>query len=369
MNKKITLILFLSEYKRQTVEAVEYSTDRGFTVTGSQTNVAPVIYAIKRLAKQNDKLARIIALTTPKAADSALQVFKDAVADESPDTVVTVVNISDNVTATELLQKTLDELLPITASDSVIIETTGGYRNAVSAITLLSRFLRYSGIKVEFSTYSDFQLKRVSDTRETDELFGLLEAVNVFAATGNAREIKRMLEQWKLDEKRGFFQAAGNFYNSLLVCRTPRIESDIQELQKTIEDLNCVEYPIENAKHLIFRELLLTIIEQKMTFLKSKNVLPDFIKWCADNWYLQQAVTFLKESLVKNNKTGLPRLPGFEFNVLRVLRNRINHASEEAVHNRQNLSIPNAVMEKVNQMLNKPNEIKGFVELILTKLN
>jgi hypothetical protein len=145
-----TLILFLSEYRGQT--EAEYQTDRGFSVTGEQTNEAPVRYAVKRLAERGDKLARIIALTTPKAASTALEKFRRTVSLASPDTAVTAVEIPDDVTATVLLQKTLEQLLPITPSDSAIIETTGGYRNAVNALTLLSRFLRYSGIQIEFST-------------------------------------------------------------------------------------------------------------------------------------------------------------------------------------------------------------------------
>lgn len=368
MGNSITLILFLSEYRGQPES--EYSTDRDFTVRGAQTNEAPVSYTIQRLAKKGEKLSRIIALVTPKAKASALERFKEVVSAKSPETTIAEVEIPDNVTVTELLRRTLEALLPTKPSDSVVIESTGGYRRAVNAITLLTRFLRYSKVGVLFSTYSDLAVKHVGDTRETDELSALLDAVNVFAVTGNAREIKKLFGQWKLDEKTAFFRAADKFYNSLLVCRAPSIESNILELRDAIESLKNAEYGTEEPKLLIFRELVLTIVEQKMTFLYSESILLDFIKWCSDNWYLQQAVTFLRESLVGANpksSSGSYILTKEDYHVLRVLRNSINHASGKAEYDKSDPCVTEKIVEKVNKLLENTNEIKGFVESLLKK--
>jgi hypothetical protein len=373
MTKNITLILFLSKYDKKQKEVV-YDTDDFGQISGTQTNQAPVIYAIRRLVKEGGKLSRVIALTTELAKETAFDMFRDMVMSVSPGTKITVVDIKDDESATDLLRKTLETLPPIGKSDSVVIETTGGYRTAMTAITLLSRFLRNSDVKVEFSTYSDLNARKVGDTKETDELYELLDAVNVFAATGNARNIKKLFDQWKLPEKKDFFVAANKFYNSLLVCRTNAIESDIKALGDAIKSLRNAKYDVENAKLLIFRELVLTFVEKKMTFLNSASLLADFIKWCGDNWYLQQAVTFLKESLVPTNRKasdGQPVLSDEEFNVLRVLRNSINHASGEANNDsfKENAPIKEQVTKKVNRLLEKPDEIKGFIDSLLKKIN
>jgi hypothetical protein len=60
--KNITMILFLSAYNGQPES--EYSTDRGFNVTGAQANEAPIKYAIRRLAEKGEQLSRVIALIT-----------------------------------------------------------------------------------------------------------------------------------------------------------------------------------------------------------------------------------------------------------------------------------------------------------------
>ncbi|MDR0999890.1 MAG: TM1812 family CRISPR-associated protein [Clostridiales bacterium] len=359
----ITLVLFLSTWDPSRSVLTQYKTDRGFSVTGAQTNEAPAAYAVNRLAQKNKKIDRIIALVTPAAKESALEKFKATMTKLSPSTKIIVALIPNDVTATELLSKTLKNLLPIKPPDSVILDTTGGFRNAVNALTLLSRFLRYEGVDVEFSTYSDFTTKRVTDTGETDGLFELLDAVNIFATTGNARAIKDVFPKWKLAEKIAFFRATQNFYDSLLICRASRIEVDIKALQAAIDGLAKADYDAGSSRVLVFKELVLAIVEQKMTFLSSPTLLLDCIKWCGDNGYLQQAVTFLKESVVKNNSGRM--LDRFEFNVLRYLRNNINHASKKPIYDEN--ATPREI-EKVTHLLDNPNDIKGFVESLLTKI-
>jgi hypothetical protein len=60
-------------------------------------------------------------------------------------------------------------------------------------------------------------------------------------------------------------------------------------------------------------------------------------------------------------------LTGLDFNTLRILRNSINHASGKAVCN-PGEGISREVVDKVNKLLNEPNEIKGFVSKLLTKI-
>jgi hypothetical protein len=355
--KTATLILFLSDYNKQAES--EYDTDRGFCVTGAQTNEAPVKYAVKRLAENNKKLDRIIALVTPKAEESALKRFIDTVKTVSPDTDIDRVPISDTVTTTELLQKTLEKLLPVAPSDSLIVETTGGYRNAVSALTLLSRFLRYSGTDVEFSTFSDNVAKRVTDTREIDDLFNMLDAVNVFATTGSTKKIKLLFSTWKLEEKTNFFQCADALYRTLLVCKASSVENNILKLSEAVKKIQESDYGAVSPNHVIFKSVIVNIVEQKMIFLYSQTPLLDFIQWCADNLYLQQAVTFLFESVVKNNNNQL--LNYFDYQTLRILRNSINHALGEAINDDTTVKVKEEVIQKVNSLLERPEEIQDFV--------
>jgi len=366
-----TVILFLSPYgpeKRETPYDT-YTTDKGFEVMGAQTNEAPVLYVIKRLKNEKEKLDRIIALVTPEAKKHAYKHFKDTIKSVSPATVLKSIEV-DSVDTTNLLEKTLDALSPLNTQDSIIIETTGGFRNAVNALTLLSRFLRYNGVRVIFSTYSDYQAKRVTDTRDTDDLFDLLDAVNVFATTGNARDIKKLLEKWKMDKKMAFFKATDDFYNSLIICNAPRIEGTIKNLKNAIVELENTEYDTENIKMLIFKKLIMNIIKQKMTFLNSTNYMLDFVKWCNDNNYFQQSVTFLRERIIGENRE---RIINRElYNTIKLLRNGINHALGKVEYKdeyQDDETITTELINKVNHLLENPNEIKSFVNSVIKKIN
>jgi hypothetical protein len=295
--------LFLSAYDGKS--ETEYSTDCNFTVRGAQTNEAPVKYAMMRLKKTGRSIDRIIALVTPKARESALERFKAEIAKEShPHEInIVAVDIPDDVTIAELLQKTLDSLQPMEQSDSVIVETTGGYRNAVNALTLTARFLRHVGISVEFSIYSDFWQKHVADTKETDEMFELLDAVNVFATSGNPKLLINALRSFKNShEKTEFVKSIRSFYDMVLCCKISSLDSVIKDLRLGINNMLNAQYDASNPKLLVFRDLVSKIVRSKMGFVFESEYLKPLVRWCCENDYLQQAVFILWENLPSSQK-------------------------------------------------------------------
>ncbi|MDR2132075.1 MAG: TM1812 family CRISPR-associated protein [Clostridiales Family XIII bacterium] len=365
------MILFLSQYGNQ--PECEYQTDAGFTVSGAQTNEAPTKYAIRKLNARGEKLDKIIAFVTPFAKSTALERYTASVDGECaeleiPKIEIIPADIPNAVTITELLQKTIDLVLPVSGGDSVIIETTGGYRNAISALTLLSRFLRYGGVNIEFSTFSDFQTKEVSDTREFDALFDLLDAVNAFATTGNAQEIKKLLNVQALPGGTEFFAATREFYGTVLLCKSSNIESCIEKLLAAIDKIKNDDYATSDPRSIIFKNIIFGIIERKMTFINAENRLLEFVQWCCDNKYLQQSVTFLKESAVTSCTKKY--IPYPDFQTLRVLRNSINHATGTAVYKPEEEHELERIgaIKKVNAFLDNPELIFKFVNKLLARL-
>lgn len=301
-----TMILFLSQYNNQ--ESAEYTADRGFVVTGAQTNEAPTKYAIQRLMHNDATLDRILAFVTPKAKETAFEHYKSSI--ESYCTEINIVcpeiipieDIPNDVTISDLLQKTILNLFPIESGDSVIIETTGGYRHAVNALTLFSRMLRYIGVQIEFSTYSDLQEKKVTDTKETDDLFAMLDAVNLFATTGNPRALQDSIRDVTgIPEKSEFTKTLGAFYNSILCCKFEQLDDVIKNLSLAIDSFIKMEYDATDTKRLILRDLVIQIVLNKMKFVYEKDYFIKLIRWCCDNDYLQQAVTILWEKKIREN--------------------------------------------------------------------
>jgi hypothetical protein len=303
------MILFLSELKEQSKNSTPFAfkTDfKGVEVEGLQTNEAPVKYAIKRLAANGQKLDRIIALVTPQAENTAYARFVSSIKSfmrndglEWSDDLITPVSIPNNVTATLLLHKTIEHLQPIERDDCVVIDTTGGYRNAVSALTLLSRFLRYRGIHIEFSTYSDFQAKKVGCTAEVDDLFDLLDAVNLFVVSGNPTDLKKCLNNASLPILGAFIEAMNAFYETIVCCKISKLDDAIKGLRTTIDGIAKAEMDADNPRNLIFRDLVREIVSAKMSFINERDYLPSLAEWCIDNNYAQQAIAILWERRMK----------------------------------------------------------------------
>ena len=170
IQRMTTLILFLSQLHANAKEE-EYQTDLDFSIKGIQTNEAPTKYAIKRLHSGGKKLDRIIAFVTLEAENSAFAHYLNTIEayckkEKIHCPVIQSVRIPDSVEISELLQKLIDSVFPFDEKDSIIIETTGGYRNAIHAFTLFARFLHYLNIRTEFSTFSDYQKKTVTTTND-----------------------------------------------------------------------------------------------------------------------------------------------------------------------------------------------------------
>jgi len=296
----------LSQFNSEIQQSCEYTTGFSYSVTGAQTNEAPTKYAIKRLLHKKTHLDRIFALVTPKARETALDYYiksVDSFCEELgiPKIEIITVDIPNDVTVMEILQKTIDEVFSFLKGDSVIIETTGGYRNAITALILFSRILRLSDMQIDFATFSDIQTQTVTDTRDVDQLFNMLDAVNAFACTGNTQKISKLISNKELPGKSDFFAATREFYYTFLVCKSPNIESSIKQLRIALDEIKSTEYDADSPKLLAFKYLVVSIVEQKMTFIGAEQPVLEFIKWCCDNWYLQQAVTFLKENIIKQN--------------------------------------------------------------------
>jgi hypothetical protein len=176
------------------------------------------------------------------------------------------------------------------------------------------------------------QAKKVTDTCETDELFELLDAVNLFATTGNPKALAKSLKDVKtIPNKTKFVTSIRTFYDTVLCCKISRLDNAVTDLRMGIENVLNAEYEASNAKMLIFRDLVCEIVRAKMLFIFEENYLKSLVKWCCENDYLQQAVTILWEKMLKNPEYERGHLPNQYFEKIRTLRNNFNHADGEEI--------------------------------------
>jgi len=330
----ITMILFLSVYNGQ-AEA-DYESDYG-TVSGAQTNEAPVKYAIKRLAKEGKTLDRIIAVATDNARkiadtakETALDRFTNSIKAVSPAIEIIPVEIKNDADAATLLEKTFDKLLPLDENESVIIDTTGGFRTSSSFLSLISRFLQANDTEILFSTYADFYSnpKRVKDASEIDELHVLLEAVNVFTATGNPALLIEKFSLRQVPNKSALINALENYYEMLLCCKIGKYEKIVKDLREEINKLLKAEFAAFDVSEILFRDIIRQILPKRTPFIFETSLnksLKLFIEWCLNNNYMQQAVTVLMQKFIHEQNSGENEI----FERIKIYRNDISHADWE----------------------------------------
>lgn len=130
------IILFLSEYKGNAQEK-SYRCPVGKDIAGTQTNEAPVKY----LLRQYGNVEEILCIVTSKAKETAWLPFQDMIARTAQDVALTEIPYEEGDDFTDgpltgIMEK-------VQAEDEVLLETTGGFRNAVMDLLLLSRILSY----------------------------------------------------------------------------------------------------------------------------------------------------------------------------------------------------------------------------------
>ena len=134
MSEKV--ILFLSELRDDPREERFLCPD-GRTVSGVQTNEAPVRYLLRRWPS----VSEILCIVTPSARASAWARFADAIRRTAPAVALTEIPFAEEEDFSAApLERILARFSP---GDALLLETTGGLRNTVMYLLLLSRVLSY----------------------------------------------------------------------------------------------------------------------------------------------------------------------------------------------------------------------------------
>ncbi|GHU34199.1 hypothetical protein FACS1894105_00550 [Clostridia bacterium] len=355
------IVLFLSPLRDDATE-INYSTDRSFDVSGTQTNEAPTEYILKR---ERGNVSKIFAFISPTAINSGAwqhyseKIMNISVTDKKsaqkpvkkfdkrsnkkqnnekheneiaakPELIP--IEVADDASVVDLIKIAIDRFEDLNSDDEVIIETTGGSRNAVNALSLFARFLIYRRITIKYSTYSDFQAKKVSTTEEVDSLTDLLNVVSGFTKTGNPDDLVSILSKPEfraIEGSKEFISAATEFYDVLLCNKMKSLPTVIPQLQKALDMLLSGQLDSENIKVLMFRKIVAQFVKDEMSFINSNMYLVDFVLWCCKRDYISQAVIVLNDSVVKGSNDPRIKRMRDKTELLQKYRNDIAHADEK----------------------------------------
>lgn len=303
MSKKV--ILFLSELK-EGAKTAKYSCPDGSDVQGTQTNEAPVKYLINKY----DDIDEIICITT-KAADTALEHFKTSINEKNKNIKVTSIEHIENdngeLEDNDFEKDVIPQVMEIVGDSKaeILLETTGGFRNAIMKLLLLSRALSYAGSKTVDATYSDFRSKKVMSVLDLIEIFDLIAGMQELTLYGNVRVLRNYYENSKDEKILSLLNTTDELLQVITLCKTGQIKEKMDNFNKALKDA-------ENSTDPIFNKLLPAF---RNTFGKDKKLnLKSLIRWCTESNMIQQAVTIYTERIpeyimVNNAKKKFAKIP------------------------------------------------------------
>lgn len=279
MSKKV--ILFLSDYKVNAQER-SYRCPDGSAVTGMQTNDAPVKYLL--LAYPD--ISELLCVVTPEARAAALTPFTEMVKAVAPKVKVTDIPFAEDQ---DFSSEALGEIMHAVSSkkkDEILLETTGGFRNTIMYLLLVSRALSYSGIRTAGAVYSNFKTGCVEDVSHLIGLFELVGGMQELAGFGSVRTLREYYGRQAQPEINALLSAMERLKEDISLCRTGRLNERIEAFNTAIEQAEGCSDPLMRALFPAFRA----------KFDKKLSV-PGLIKWCVNSDMLQQALTIYKEQI------------------------------------------------------------------------
>lgn len=270
------IILFLSDLKKGAEEQT-YACPDGSKVVGTQTNEAPVKYLLKAYRD----VCEVLCIVTPVAEKSgAFEKLKTAI------DKVTVKDITFD--GRDFAAGPLAEIMSrMKKGDEILLDTTGGLRDAIMQLLLVSRALSFSGIPTVGAVYANYGAKQIVDCSHLIGLFDLVGGMQEMASFGSVKTLRDYYNKEKAkQEVTDLLNAMEELQENITLCRTGKLDACIKKFNEAMEGAESCEDPLVKA--------LLPAFQDK--FDKKLNI-PGLIHWCINSDMLQQALTIYRERI------------------------------------------------------------------------
>lgn len=274
------IILFVSSLPKGELRRERYTCPDGGTVEGTQTNEAPVCYLLERY----HQVSEILCIVTPEA-EPAYRYLCDMLKPAWSRLALRRIPYREGE---DFNGAPLSAILSaVQAGDEILLETTGGFRNAVMYLLLLSRVLSYVGVRTVYAVYSNFPQKRIEDISHLIGLFDLVGGMQELSSFGSARTLRTYYGQNPADPAvGGLLTALEQLSETITLCRTNQLGERMKAFNQALEMARDCADPL-------MRELIPAF---RGKFGKKLNTV-SLIKWCVESDMLQQALTVYTERI------------------------------------------------------------------------
>ncbi len=327
MAKEKKIILFLSTLSKSAKEQLktqaqvagdDYKCPDGETVQGLQTNEAPVKYLLKKYPD----VSEILCLVTPACLEAPEETPKEApeeVAEEAPEEApkkeqtawarfcetiqgtgskaeCTLIQFSEENPSLESVKKILPDILKRTNQcDEILLETTGGFRDTMMYLMLISRALTYKGVNTACAVYSNLQTKEVEDVTEILQVFDLIDGMQNLTSFGNVRKLQEYYKNSKDEKIKSLLTASNQLWEYITLCRPNAVPEQIEKFNQALDALDAPDTP--DAEEHCSDPLLKALLPAFRNSFEGEMTLPHLIKWCVNNDMVQQALTLYRQCI------------------------------------------------------------------------
>ena len=186
----------------------------------------------------------------------------------------------------------------ISADDTVYIDGAGGLRTINNIIQLLTKILKYTGIKNPHTLYADVQNKQncfISDTKNFDKMTDLADAFNEFMTSGKSEQLRQCIKNTPNENVLNLVNMMCEFSDKIRLSNIDNIEATVNSLKDAASkvenenDSSCIE-------SVIIRRFI-PVIREKFIGENQKTDYCRLVNWCLENSLVQQAVTIFTEKI------------------------------------------------------------------------
>lgn len=266
--REINILLFLSDYKKLKVGEDKYgATEEEYKLAGSQksfkgiqTNDAPIEYLFSKAEENEGYVKRVLCITSHKVLTSPedepqLDRFKKFIdglltryeMPNKPEYVLIpydydessheIVNYGENLPAM-IYDKLSQCFQSVTSEEEVYIDYTGGFRDINFLMTSIIRFLEFKGLKCSEIVYSNLKDKQLCDLHYIYDIYQMINGVNEFTNTGNARELQKAYENTTGNGLAdNVLKHLVDFSDMLSICDIGNLDGCVKELIEALRQL------------------------------------------------------------------------------------------------------------------------------------
>lgn len=292
-------IAYLSAYdEKRNNSQIEYKIPGGGTVCDCFTNAA----GIKYLKSKGIIIDKFIFCTSDGAMNTKYYI-EDTIKENYPEAKVHHIPVNEDGKVLNVFGD--EEFKRIEKGDNIYLDITGGFRDAVYTLSLITRFFEFKGVEIKEIIYS----KKINDKNEgfitdyTDNFnaMNLLNGVNEVMSFGSSKTLCKYFKNTNNLYIKNLLDAMESFTDVITLGITGKVDERLDDLYKAIDDFETNDSTEDTDDRLVLGELILkTLTAQIKDKFFASNGKPDYvsiIKWCVENGLIQQGITLYIERI------------------------------------------------------------------------